>query len=182
MKNLEFTAQAFAEHYHGIIDQRRKYTDEPYIVHPAAVVAIVRAVPHTPAMLAAAWMHDVLEDTPATVEEMRRTFGQEVTSLVEMLTNVSRPEDGNRAKRKAIDLAHLAKASPEAKTIKLADIIDNTNSIITRDPSFARTYLAEKARALIVLRDGDPDLWFHADALIASSYAKVAAPLASLQA
>lgn len=162
--SLEAKAQAFAGHYHGIIDQRRKYTGEPYIVHPAAVVGIVRTVPHTEEMLAAAWLHDTVEDTPATIEEVRRTFGRAVAGLVEMLTNVSRPEDGNRAKRKAIDLAHLAKASPEAKTIKLADLIDNTSSIVARDPAFARVYLSEKAKLLEVLREGDALLWEHAHA------------------
>jgi hypothetical protein len=75
-----------------------------------------------------------------------------------MLTDVSRPEDGNRAARKAIDLAHTAKASPAAKTIKLADLIDNTRSIVERDPDFAKVYLQEKARLLEVLQEGDPTL------------------------
>lgn len=159
-------ARDFAAHYHGIIDQRRKYTNEPYIVHPATVALIVKSVPHTGEMVAAAWLHDVVEDTPATTEEVRGMFGNEIASLVEMLTDVSRPEDGNRVKRKAIDRAHTAKASPEAKTIKLADLIDNTRSIVARDPKFARVYLAEKALLLEVLRDGNAMLWEQAHALM----------------
>ena len=55
-------------------------------------------------MRAAAWLHDVVEDTPATFEELEREFGPEVTRLVRELTEVSRsPSDGNRAARKAID-------------------------------------------------------------------------------
>lgn len=168
-RSIEVAAREFATHYHGIIDQRRKYTNAPYIEHPAAVVEIVKSVSHTPEMIAAAWLHDVVEDTPATIEEVRRTFGHHIASLVEMLTNASRYEDGNRAARKAIDRAHLAMATPEAKTIKLADLIDNTGSIVARDPKFARTYLAEKARLLTVLRDGDAGLWFRADALLAEA-------------
>lgn len=168
---LEKLAKDFATHYHGIIDQRRKYTNEPYIVHPAAVVEIVRTVPHTKEMLAAAWLHDVVEDTPATIEEVRNTFGREVAALVEMLTDVSCHADGNRAKRKAIDLAHTAKASPEAKTIKLADLIDNTRSIVGRDQNFARVYLKEKERLLEVLKEGDATLWAQAHALLLESRA-----------
>jgi (p)ppGpp synthase/HD superfamily hydrolase len=167
----------FAVHYHGIIDQRRKYTGEPYIEHPKAVAEIVRTVPYTPAksaMLAAAWLHDVVEDTPATIDEVRGTFGAEIAGLVEMLTNVSRPEDGNRAKRKDIDRRHTALSSREAKTVKLADIIDNTRNIVARDQVFARTYLIEKARLLQVLRDGDAALWFQAEAMITEAMASLA--------
>ena len=55
-----------------------------------------------------------------------------------------RPEDGNRAKRKAIDRDHVAKASRYGKVIKLADLIDNTRSIVEHDPNFAKVYLKEK--------------------------------------
>ena len=88
-----------------------------------------------------------------------RQFGSVVASYVEQLTDVSRPEDGNRAARKAIDLAHTALASPQAHTIKLADLISNTRSIVDRDPVFAVTYLAEKRKLLEVLKDGDPNLY-----------------------
>lgn len=170
---IERRAMEFATHYHGIIDHRRKYTGEPYIVHPAAVAKIVKTVSHTPEMVAAAWLHDVVEDTPATIEEVRGTFGAEVAGLVEMLTDVSRPEDGNRSKRKAIDLAHIAHATPSAKTIKLADLIDNTRSIVAHDAGFACVYLVEKARLLKVLRDGDPALWFMADSILAEACGKL---------
>lgn len=155
---LEEKARAFATAAHESINHRRKYTNEPYINHPAAVADLVRSVPHTEEMLAAAWLHDTVEDTPLTMADLEREFGTEVASLVEQLTDVSRPEDGNRRTRKEIDLAHTAKASPAAKTIKLADLIDNARSILARDPSFAVVYLAEKRRLLEVLREGDPTL------------------------
>lgn len=165
MRALEQHAREFANCAHGLNDQRRKYTGEPYIVHPAAVVELVRSVPHTPKMIAAAWLHDTVEDTPATLTHIENLFGEEVAALVEMLTDVSKPEDGNRAKRKAIDRAHTAKASPAAKTIKLADLIDNTRSIVERDPDFAKVYLAEKRLLLEVLTEGDPTLYAMARAL-----------------
>ncbi|WP_274872826.1 HD domain-containing protein, partial [Serratia marcescens] len=54
-------ARRYATKAHAAIDQRRKYTDDPYIVHPQAVMELVRSVPHTEEMLAAAWLHDTVE-------------------------------------------------------------------------------------------------------------------------
>jgi len=156
---MERYARLFADHHHAVINQRRKYTGEPYIMHPAAVAKIVKSVPHTQEMVAAAWLHDTVEDTEATLVDINHYFGPDVTMLVEMLTDVSRPDDGNRAARKAIDLEHTSLASPEAQTIKLADLIDNSRSIVERDPGFAKIYLAEKAKLLEVLTEGDSTLY-----------------------
>lgn len=151
-------ARIFAALHHERVGQLRKYTNEPYIVHPAAVVALVQRVPHTPSMLAAAWLHDVVEDTSATLDDVCREFGTDVAALVEMLTDVSTHADGNRAARKALDRSHTAKASAPAKTIKLADLIDNAGSILLHDPVFARVFLKEKALLLDVLQEGDATL------------------------
>lgn len=157
--SLERRALAFATAAHGSIDQRRKYTGEPYIVHPITVAEIVRTVPHDGPMIAAALLHDVVEDTPVTIEEILNEFGREVGELVDWLTDVSRPADGNRRKRKHLDLLHTAKATPAAKTIKLADLIDNTRTIAKYDPSFWRVYKREKIALLGVLKEGDSMLW-----------------------
>lgn len=167
--SLEGMARAFATKAHGEIDRRRKYTGEAYIEHPAAVAEIVRSVPHTEAMLCAAWLHDVVEDTPRTLSEVFIVFGHEVGSLVEMLTDVSKPTDGNRAARKALDLAHTATASPAAKTVKLADIIDNSRTIFQYDPDFSRVYKHEISRVLAVLTEGDPTLYAQASSIIAKA-------------
>ena len=151
-------ARIYATSAHAAVGQKRKYTNEPYINHPAAVVQIVSTVPHTDEMIAAAWLHDVVEDTQVTIEDIAAEFGPVVASLVGDLTDVSPPEDGNRAARKAIDREHSAKASPQAKTIKLADLIDNTRSIVQHDPEFAKVYLAEKALLLPFLNEGDAQL------------------------
>jgi (p)ppGpp synthase/HD superfamily hydrolase len=166
VSELEERAKAFATRAHAAIDQRRKYTNEPYINHPAAVVELVRSVPHTEEMLAAAWLHDTVEDTGVTLAELREEFGREVSNLVLELTDVSKPSDGNRKKRKALDRAHTAKASPEAKTVKLADLIDNTRSIVARDPEFAKVSLAEKRELLPVLVEGDATLWEMANKMV----------------
>lgn len=155
-------ARTFATAAHSAVAQLRKYTGEPYIVHPAEVVRIVSTVEHTEEMLAAAWLHDVVEDTGVTNEVIRAEFGDKVAELVGWLTDVSRPEQGNRATRKAIDRAHSAMAPAEAQTIKLADLISNTRSIATHDKGFAKTYLEEKRLLLEVMTKGDPALMLEA--------------------
>lgn len=159
MHPMEQKAKEFATAKHAEVGQKRKYTGEDYIVHPAEVVEIVRSVPHTVEMLCAAWLHDTVEDTNATLEEVREHFGNEVAGLVEMLTDVSTPADGNRKARKAIDLQHTAMASASGKTIKLADLISNTKSITAHDAAFAKVYLEEKRLLLQVLSEGDSTLY-----------------------
>ena len=143
----------FATKAHG--SQKRKYTGEPYIVHPIAVSEIVKTVPHTDEMVAAALRHDVVEDTPVTIQEIETKFGSKVAELVGWLTDTSRPEDGNRKTRKSIDRLHSADAPAEAQTIKLADLIHNTESIEKHDPSFYKVYKQEKIALLDVLTKGD---------------------------
>jgi (p)ppGpp synthase/HD superfamily hydrolase len=148
----------FATAAHAAVGQLRKYTFEPYIVHPAEVAGIVAEAGGTPEMIAAAWLHDTVEDTGVTSELIRAEFGDEVATLVGWLTDVSRPDHGNRAARKAVDRAHTAAAPAEAQTIKLADLICNTKSIVAHDPKFAVTYLAEKRELLEVMTKGNPSL------------------------
>jgi len=148
-------AREFATEAHAAVNQVRKYTGEPYIVHPAAVASLVQRVKHTPEMLAAAWLHDTVEDTNVIHDEIRLEFGRVVGNYVWFLTDISRPTDGNRAARKLIDRRHIFDAPPEAKTVKLADIIDNTRSIVQHDPEFAKIYLVEKALLLNELWNGD---------------------------
>ena len=151
-------ARVFATAAHTAVAQLRKYTHEPYIVHPAEVASIVERAGGPPEMIAAAWLHDTVEDTGVTIEVVRAEFGREVAELVGWLTDVSRPEQGNRAIRKAIDRAHSASAPAEAQTIKLADLISNTRSIMAHDEKFARTYLEEKRLLLEVMTKGNPVL------------------------
>ena len=166
MTSLSRIAHRFAYNKHGEINQVRKYTGDPYIVHPAAVVKLVESVPHTEEMLAAAWLHDTVEDTDTTIEEIQSEFGEEVAELVEMLTDVSKPEDGNRKIRKAMDRHHLSEASPKAKTIKLADLIDNSRSIIKYDPGFAKVFISEMELLLPRLHQGNSRMWLLANKVI----------------
>ena len=156
MTNLVDRALKFATIAHA--DQKRKYTGKPYIVHPIEVMQIVSTVEHDEAMLAAALLHDVVEDTDIDLDTIRDVFGDDVASLVDDLTDVSKPEDGNRKVRKALDREHSAQASARAQTIKLADLISNSSDILENDPKFAKVYLAEKELLLEVLTDGDASL------------------------
>lgn len=159
MKGVERRALIFSKRAHDAVGQKRKYNGEPYWKHPIAVAEIVKSVRHTPNMVAAAYLHDTVEDTDVTLEDINDEFGYEIAELVYWLTDVSRPEDGNRAARKAIDRSHIAKAPVEAKTIKVADIIDNSKDIGVHDPHFWISYRREMLLLLDVLRDGDDRLW-----------------------
>jgi guanosine-3',5'-bis(diphosphate) 3'-pyrophosphohydrolase len=149
-------ARAFAIKAHG--EQKRKYTFEPYWKHPASVAQrVAKVAPKDSALIAAAFLHDVLEDTPVTFSELLEVFGYEIANLVREVTDVE-PHRGNRAARKLMDRERLADASPRAQTLKLADLIDNTESIVQHDPSFAVTYLREKEALLEVLKRGNRTL------------------------
>jgi hypothetical protein len=76
--------------------------------------------------------------------------------MVNDLSDFSCPEDGNRAKRKAIDRLWIGSASSNSKTIKLADLISNSKSILEHDKDFAKVYIKEKELLLEVLTEGDP--------------------------
>jgi len=156
-------ARSYATEAHQRINHRRKYNDEPYHVHLSAVAKTVASVTDDPNVIAAAWLHDTVEDTQATLEDIEASFGVAVAELVEELTDISKPGDGNRVRRKAIDRRHLAQASKRAKTVKLADLIDNCKDITRHDPRFAQVYLEEMDELLDVLSDGDPHLFKRAE-------------------
>tara|TARA_R110000796_G_scaffold86467_1_gene187064 strand:- start:1805 stop:2320 length:516 start_codon:yes stop_codon:yes gene_type:complete len=162
-KALEFATEAHK-------GQVRKYTGEPYIVHPIEVMELVKQVIDDPEMQAAALLHDVVEDTPVSIKEIKDEFGPRVAALVSDLTDVSKPEDGNRALRKELDRQHTAEASPDAKTVKLADLISNGKSIIKDDPNFAKVFMKEKAALLDVMTEGNIILFKQASDMVASYF------------
>lgn len=150
-------ALAYADAAHGSINHVRKYTGEPYINHLIEVMELVSRVPHTEEMLAAALLHDTIEDASITQEDINREFGATIAKLVMELTDQC--HEGNRAARKSAEAARLATVSRDAQTIKLADFISNTHSILRYDPGFAKVYLREKAQVLAVMASGDASLY-----------------------
>lgn len=167
-------AREFAVATHRRIDHVRKFSGQPYDVHLKAVAELVAEVSDDPETLAAAWLHDAVEDTPATLADIERELGAGVAGLVEELTDVSKPGDGNRARRKELDRLHLAGASPRAKTVKLADLIDNAVDITHHDPRFAVRFLAEAEALIAVLGEGEPRLLERATRTLESCRAKLA--------
>jgi len=174
-KDLIEKAKIFATKAHKRIDQRRKYSNQPYDVHLDAVAKLIGSITDDEEMIAAAWLHDVVEDTPATLGDIEREFGKSISVLVGELTDVSRPSDGNRAIRKAKDRQHLAHVSARAKSIKLADLIDNGRDIARHDPRFAAVFLEEMRRLLDVLGGGDSRLYKMAEDTYNSSIVKISA-------
>ena len=159
-------AMLFCKVAHNAVGQVRKYGKQPYWTHPVAVMKLVESVPHTEDQLVAALLHDVVEDTHITLEQITDEFGSEVTELVDWLTDRSTPEMGNRKVRKEYDRNRLAQAPAAVKTIKLADLIHNSGSISKHDPGFARIYMQEKRELLAVLTQGDPVLHKRATAIV----------------
>lgn len=124
----------------------------------------------TQSMIHAALLHDTVEDTEVTLEDVELFFGADVRNIVYWLTDKSKPEDGNRATRKSIDREHIACAPGYAQTVKLADLIDNSSSIERYDPDFAKVYMKEKKLLLPMLKDGDSLLWDKANEIVERYY------------
>lgn len=153
-------ALIYATAAHAAVGQRRKYTGDPYIVHPIRVRKIVYIYGGDADMQAAAYLHDVVEDTDVDIADIQDMFGKDIAEIVEGLTDVSRPEDGNRDTRKAMDREHSANASYKAQFVKCADIIDNSKDIGENDPSFNVVYRKEMAILLGMLdKVIDTSIW-----------------------
>jgi (p)ppGpp synthase/HD superfamily hydrolase len=167
--DIKDKAYEFARAQHESINQRRKYSGEPYMVHPARVAGLVGTHVANDDAIMAAYLHDVLEDVPKSVGEfivlakqIKDNFGENVLNLVVELTDVFTSEnypDYNRAQRKKLEAERIGKISHLAKSIKLADLIDNTKDIVANDKGFARTYLREKEEMLAYLSDGNAILY-----------------------
>ena len=160
---MEEDALEFARQAHG--SQQRKFTNEAYIEHPKRVAETVRGVPHTTEMICAAYLHDVVEDTPVQLEEIEQRFGKKVASLVHELTDEFIKENYqhlNRKKRKESEVQRQAGMSVEAKTIKLADVIDNTKDVVKNDKDFARRYVPEMEAVTEALTGGNFKLFMRA--------------------
>ena len=148
--------------------QRRKYTGEPYSTHPIGVSKIIETIPdHTPEMVAAALLHDVVEDTYVTLSDVTDQFGSLVAEYVHFCSNVSEQSDGNRKFRKKMDADHFAMGPMESQTIKVADLIHTSESIIPHDPKFYhKAYKYEKQYLLDVLIKANPILKSHAQSML----------------
>lgn len=164
-------ACSFADKAHE--GQLRKYTGEPYINHPVEVAQIVASVTDDCETICAAFLHDVIEDCGVTKKQLIDAgLGFGIAQMVVELSDVSVMSDGNRATRKAIDRAHTATASNRAKTVKLADLISNSKSIIEHGGKFADIYMEEKKLLLDVLIGGDEKLMAECNRIVDSYFCR----------
>ncbi len=128
LKALEFAALKHR-------DQRRKDAQaSPYINHPIALanVLVRDGGIDDPVAIAAALLHDTVEDTQTTAQELRQAFGDKVAGIVEEVTD---DKSLLKAERKRLQVEHAAKISPEAKLVKLADKICNVRDVAFHPPA-----------------------------------------------
>ncbi len=123
-------AIVFAVRAHAGTERRGK--GFPYIVHPMEAVEIVATMTKDQELLAAAVLHDTVEDTDTTVEQIRTEFGDRIASLVAsesdiVLDGVSEEDSWHARKQAAID--RLARASHDAKIVALGDKLSNMRAI-----------------------------------------------------
>ena len=128
-----FQALAFAAHKHR--DQRRKDAGaSPYINHPIALADILvnEGGITDYVVLCAAILHDTIEDTETTYEELVSVFGKDIADVVEEVTD---DKSLDKAERKLLQIEHAAHASPRAKLVKLADKTCNLRDIAATPPA-----------------------------------------------
>lgn len=154
VSDIAYAAMQYARIVHR--SQKRKYTGNPYVDHLAEVAGIVATVSTEPLHIAVAWLHDCVEDQGVTYVFLVEQFGYDVANGVALLSDM---EEGNRATRKRLSRERLASAPDWIQTIKCADLISNTSSIVKHDPTFAKVYLEEKRLLLGAMEDADDRLW-----------------------
>jgi (p)ppGpp synthase/HD superfamily hydrolase len=172
----------FADRAHG--EQTRKYTPDRYIVHPERVMEICRRFTSSVPILAAALLHDVLEDTSTTkhqIQDFLLTLMNEkdakhtlrlVVELTDIYTKSNYPQL-NRKKRKAKEAERLGQASTDAQLIKYADIIDNVKEIVDHDADFADVFLHECKLLLKSMNKGNQELYKEAINVVEASLKKL---------
>ena len=153
---------------HG--EQKRKYSGDPYVTHTFRVADTVEKYGGDVAQIMAAILHDVLEDTPMSENELWMELltivdthiANDVIKLVRELTDVYTTEnfpDFNRKARKEMESMRMGNISPRSQTIKYADLLDNGEDIMKNDPKFGELYLKEKRIILKYMNKGNQELY-----------------------
>lgn len=136
MNELYKKAAEFAQKKHE--GQKRKHSDMPYIIHPQRVVELLKHYTDDPLILAAAILHDTIEDTETTYTEIETQFGAKVADLVVELT--SDKEEKNKVGKSEYLTEKINSISPDARLIKLLDRYDNVAGLEQSPAEFARYY------------------------------------------
>jgi (p)ppGpp synthase/HD superfamily hydrolase len=150
---METSAQDYATHKHGS-QSRRDGT--PYIAHPERVAGHVRRVKGDSKSIddieAAAWLHDTIEDTDTSYEDIKKEYGSKVANMVKELT--SDKEEIARVGKTEYLQQKLHKMSSYSLIIKLADRLDNVSDLMTADnPEWALKYATQTQDILEYLVD-----------------------------
>lgn len=154
-------AEAFATRAHEG-QTRSGQPPRPYITHPLDVMRRLREVGADDVALAAAVLHDVVEDCGVPVSEVGRLFGWEVASVVE---EVSDPEGMSKPKAKARQVAKAPTMSRRAKLVKLADKTSNVHDVVENPPDWRPGSVVGYARSAVEVVDalGEVDARLDAD-------------------
>ena len=151
-------ATAFAAHAHA--GQTRKGSSVPYIVHPMEVASIVASICPDESTIAAAVLHDVVEDTGADLDEIRRRFGLRVAEIVAAESEDKRrdrPAHDTWRERKQATIDHLTHTDdPSVLVVALADKLSNMRSI-------ARDYreVGDDVWQRFNMRDANLHAWYY---------------------
>ena len=113
------------EAHHGTERRGKAY---PYIIHPMEAVSIVASITNDQELLVAALLHDTVEDTEVTIEQVRERFGDRVASLVQHET-APLPDDAPWRQRKEAQIAQLAAAPYDSKVVAIGDKLSNLRAI-----------------------------------------------------
>jgi (p)ppGpp synthase/HD superfamily hydrolase len=157
--SLILRAARFARDAHA--GQRRKYSGRPYIDHPARVASQASLLDEvTPEEVAAAWLHDVIEDCGVSEQDLVDAgFPPPTVALVVELTNSSKGlRPFPRATKKQMDRDRLRHVSRRAKRLKLLDRIDNLQGLAGADDDFRNLYVAESVLLIECIGDAAPEL------------------------
>lgn len=149
-------SRVFAIEAHG--NQKRKYTGEPYWHHLRDVAERVALLTDDEDVIAAAWLHDVIEDTSQSFGDVSLAFGKRVATMVAALTDIythAEFPDQNRAWRKTWEAKRLGCMHPYVRLIKLCDVQSNASSIEAEGGQFAEVWKAEKKVLVAALLGGE---------------------------
>ena len=156
---------------------RKGAAAQPYINHPCEVADLVAATGADADTVIAAILHDVVEDSDATLDDLREAFGPKVAQLVAVLTNPPEWDDLPRSEMKLRQADHIADAAAEAKLIKIADQASNLRDIAHDPPDWPATraveYIEGAARVVGACRGTNGELEAAFDAALSLAREKV---------
>jgi (p)ppGpp synthase/HD superfamily hydrolase len=155
--SVEKLAEDYARNKHaGMLYDNKDFFE----THVMLVVKILKKYTYCQYEIAAAYLHDVVEDTDATIEEVNSIFGADISDIVYRVTD----KEGSNRRQRHLNTYYILRQNPSAVRVKLADRIANmTRAIGTK---YAKMYAQEYYNFKFALYDGEnPDMWKELDHL-----------------